>query len=63
MSVTEVENKPTKTTLVLPPDLYGDVWDMIAAEKKKGRRATMQDLLQEAVQEYVDRRKKKDEVA
>lgn len=54
----DMEAKRTKTTASIPADLYGQMWHLIASERSAGRRLTAQDIMIEALREYLDSRKK-----
>lgn len=50
--------KPTRTTAVIPADLYGDVWEEIAKEKRAGHKVTMQEIINDSLRLYLEQRKK-----
>jgi hypothetical protein len=50
--------KRTKTTASIPADLYGQMWQLIANERIAGRRLTAQDIMIDALREYLEARKK-----
>ncbi len=54
----EMMQKPTKTTVSLPADLASEIWEMIAQERRAGRRITQQDIMLGALREYFAGRKK-----
>jgi hypothetical protein len=58
MPENEMVQKPTKTTVSLPADLGSEIWDMIAEERRAGRRVTQQDILLDALRCYFAGRKK-----
>ena len=54
----EMIAKRTKTTASIPADLYGQMWQLIANERIAGRRLTAQDIMIDALREYLEARKK-----
>ena len=54
----EMIAKRTKTTASIPADLYGQMWQLIANERVAGRRLTAQDIMIDALREYLEARKK-----
>ena len=54
----ESAEKRTKTTTSLPADLYGQMWRLIARERSAGHRLTAQDVMLEALREYLNAREK-----
>lgn len=54
----ETMAKRTKTTASIPADLYGQMWQLIANERIAGRRLTAQNIMIEALREYLEARKK-----
>lgn len=50
--------RPTKTTVNLPPDLYGEVWQLIARERSGGKRLTTQDIMIDALRVYLNSKRK-----
>jgi hypothetical protein len=54
----EMSDKRTKTTASIPADLYGQMWQLIASERSAGRRLTAQDIMVEALRDYLESRKK-----
>ena len=50
-------DKPTRTTAVIPADLYGDLWELISAERRAGRKTTMQEIINDALRKYLAERK------
>ena len=54
----EMTTKRTKTTASIPADLYGQMWQLIANERVAGRRLTAQDIMIDALREYLEARKK-----
>ncbi len=50
--------KPTKTTITLPSDLYGQVWQLVAKERSAGKKVTAQDIMLEALREYLAAKQK-----
>jgi len=54
----EMLEKRTKTTASIPADLYGQMWHLIASERSAGRRLTAQDVMIEALRDYLESRKK-----
>jgi hypothetical protein len=53
----EMVGKRTKTTASIPADLYGQMWQLIANERIAGRRLTAQDIMIDALREYLEARK------
>lgn len=53
-----MSDKRTKTTASIPADLYGQMWQLIASERSAGRRLTAQDIMVEALRDYLESRKK-----
>ena len=58
MSQNETIEKRTKTTASIPADLYGQMWSLIASERSAGHRLTAQDVMIEALREYLVSRRK-----
>jgi hypothetical protein len=54
----EMVQKPTKTTVTLPSDLYGQMWQLVANSRSAGKKVTAQDIMLEALREYLAARKK-----
>ena len=54
----EMVAKRTKTTASIPADLYGQMWQLIANERIAGRRLTAQDIMIDALREYLEARRK-----
>lgn len=54
----EMIAKRTKTTASIPADLYGQMWQLIANERIAGRRLTAQDIMIDALREYLEAKKK-----
>jgi hypothetical protein len=54
----EMVAKRTKTTASIPADLYGQMWQLIANERSAGRRLTAQDIMIDALREYLEARKR-----
>jgi hypothetical protein len=58
VSQEKTAEKRTKTTACIPADLYGMMWQLIASERGAGRRLTAQDVMIEALREYLETRRK-----
>jgi hypothetical protein len=54
----EMIAKRTKTTASIPADLYGQMWQLIANERIAGRKLTAQDIMIDALREYLETRRK-----
>jgi len=50
--------RPTKTTVTLPSDLYGQMWQVIANERSAGKKVTAQDIMIEALRDHLTARQK-----
>ena len=58
VSLDKTTEKRTKTTACIPADLYGMMWHLIASERSAGKRLTAQDIMIEALREYLEARRK-----
>ena len=54
----EMTLKRTKTTVSIPADLYGLMWQLIGSERGAGRMLTAQDIIIDALRNYLETRKK-----
>jgi len=53
-------DKPTKTTASIPSDLYGQLWSLIARERTRGNKLTIQQVLIDSLRTYLAERLKED---
>jgi hypothetical protein len=49
--------KPTKTTVSVPADLYAEMWFLMAGERGAGRKLTAQEIMIDALRDYLHARK------
>ena len=59
-SVEIAPDKPTKTTASIPSDLYGQLWSLIARERTRGNKLTIQQVLIDSLRSYLAERIKED---